>query len=66
VDAIATAHVGIVPQFYTGDMRPFAADRVVLDLVNHHFPSTRIWGFYDAAALPLDWQGYAFTQGRLP
>ncbi len=64
--AINALNVGIVPQHYGGNMQPFAADRVALDLVFRAFHSWRIEGFYDAAALPLDWSGYAFTQGRLP
>jgi len=63
---IAAANVRIIPQLYAGDMRPLAADRVALDLVAHSFPPARIFGFYDAAALPGRWEGYAFTQGRLP
>jgi hypothetical protein len=58
--------VRVIPQLYTGSMEPLAADRVALDLVLHSFRDERIFGFYDAAALPERWEGYAFTQGRLP
>jgi hypothetical protein len=71
--AIARANVRIIAQLYTGSMAPLAADRVALDLVLHSFPPARIFGFYDAATLtpepgaePSRWEGYAFTQGRLP
>ena len=66
VSAIHQAEVGIVPQHYTGSMEPVAADRVVLDLVRAGFYSTRLWGFYDGAHLPRRWEGYIFTEGRLP
>ena len=56
----------VVPQNYTGNMSPLAADRVALDLVEHGFTPTILRGFYDAAHLPERWDGFAFTQGRLP
>ena len=56
----------VVPSNYAGNMSPLAADRVALDLVEHGFTPTILRGFYDAAALPERWDGYAFTQGRLP
>jgi hypothetical protein len=64
--AIAAARVGIAPGFYEGDMTPLNAVDVVLDLCSHSFPPGRIVGMYDAARLPAEWSGYAFTQGRLP
>ncbi len=63
---IAAANVGVIASTYTGSMQPLAADRVALDLVTHSFPPAMLYGFYDAAVLPLEWSGYAFTQGRLP
>ena len=66
VRAINKLGVGIVPQHYGGNMQAFAADRVAIDLIARGFNLLAIQGFYDAARLPLDWQGYAFTQGRLP
>src|SRR4249920_1088062 len=66
VIAIAAANVGVIPQLYGGAGGTIqfqrAADRVALDLVEHSFPPARIFGFYDAAALPERWEGYAFTQ----
>lgn len=64
--SINARNVGVVPQHYGGSMQPFAADRVAIDLIARGFNLLAIQGFYDAAALPLDWSGYAFTQGRLP
>jgi len=64
--AINAARVHVVPQHYTGDMRPLAADRIAIDLIARGFDILRLWGFYDAASLPGRWEGFAFTQGRLP
>ncbi len=66
VRAINAANVHVVPQHYTGDMRPLAADRIAIDLLARGFDILRLYGFYDAAALPGRWEGFAFTQGRLP
>lgn len=58
--------IGVVPYHYLGDMSPCAADRVYADLAPYVRPPSYLWGFYDAALLPLHgWAGYAFTQGRL-
>ena len=66
VQAIVAANVEICPQAYTGDMRRYESDRVVLDLVKHGFPADRIHCFYDAAQVGHWWDGVLFTQGRLP
>lgn len=66
VRRVLDAKVRVVPQYYTGDMRPFAQDVAMKDLIRRGFPISSISGFYDAAALPLEWDGFAFTQGRLP
>lgn len=55
-----------VPQAYTGTMQAFDAVDVAADLAFHSFPPRAVKIFYDAAQLPVAWQGYAFTQGRLP
>lgn len=47
-------------------MEPFAPDVAVKDLIARGFPPNIISGCYDARLLPLWWNGYAFTQGRLP
>jgi hypothetical protein len=66
VAAVLKARIRVVPQAYTGDMRPIAQDAALRDLLRRGFPETSISLFYDAAALPLDWDGFAFTMGRLP
>jgi hypothetical protein len=65
VAAVIAANVGVVPQFYRGDMSPLTPG-VILDLLLAGIPGDRLMGFYDAAALPYRWHGYAFSQGRLP
>lgn len=54
------------PQFYKGDMTPFAADRAFRNAIKGGVPVDRLIGCYDAAALPDGWYGYGFIQGRLP
>jgi hypothetical protein len=66
VAAVLAARIRVVPQAYTGDMRPIAQDAALRDLLRRGFPETSISLFYDAAALPLEWAGFAFTMGRLP
>ena len=38
----------------------------ILDLLMSGFPAERIDGFYNAAALPYRWRGFAFTMATLP
>lgn len=59
-------HIRVCPQYFTGSMKPWAQDRAFMDLVQRGFPPSLISGCYDAAILPEWWDGYAFTQGRLP
>ena len=66
VMAILRAKVRIVPQYYGGNMQPFAQDRCYRDLLVLGFHESLITGFYDAAALPAYWDGFAFAMGRLP
>jgi hypothetical protein len=47
-------------------MSPRAEDQVLRNLTRRGFPETSVSLFYDAAALPRDWDGFAFTAGRLP
>lgn len=62
---LRTRGLWYVPQLYKGDMTA-QPQCPVLDLVAVGFPAGRIVGFYDAAALPYKWTGFAFTQARLP
>ena len=66
VKAILGLKIRVVPQAYTGDMQDFAEDQVLRDLLRRGFPEASISLFYDAADVPLGWNGFAFTQGRLP
>jgi hypothetical protein len=67
VAAVTSAKVRVVPQCYDGDMTQvwdtLAAAR---DLTKRGFLDAIITPFYDAAKLPEYWNGFAFTQGRLP
>lgn len=65
VEAITDTKVVTTPQMYTGSMVPLAHD-VTIDLLIHGFSGTLLDGMYDAAALPFNWRGFGFTQGRLP
>jgi hypothetical protein len=73
VQEIIKLGIRVVPQYYGGptqanpqDMQPFAPDMVFRDLLDRGFPSGLISGFYDAAILAHYWDGFAFTQQRLP
>lgn len=66
VKRIIELKVRVVPQYYWGLMEPFAADVGLKDLLKRGFPESLVTGFYDAANLPVGWDGFAFTQGRLP
>lgn len=66
VRGVLGCRVRLVPQAYTGDMRRFAEDATLRNLTRRGFPEGVISLFYDAADLPLGWDGYAFTMGRLP
>ena len=64
--AIAAANVSIQPQAYRGNMEPFDVVDVYRNLVAHGFPPAQVEIMYDAAHLPPEWSGAAFTMGRLP
>lgn len=58
--------IRVVPQYYKGNMDPVAQDVGLKDMLAAGFPYQLVTGFYDAADLPLfNWDGYAFTMGRL-
>lgn len=61
---IASWNVTLAPQFYRGDMTPLPHSPVI-DLLIAGFPGARIDGMYNAADLPYNWRGCAFTQGAL-
>lgn len=66
VTGVLACKVRIVPQYYLGDMSPVAQDVGLKDMLSAGFPASLVTGFYDAAALPAFWDGFAFTMGRLP
>lgn len=66
IDLVIRERIRVVPQYYLGNMAPVAADRAALEFVKRGVPASQVSGFYDAAALPIAWDGWAFTQGRLP
>ena len=59
--------VYVAPAMYDGLMQPHRHD-VTQDLLimPPAFAGNFVVGMYDAAVLPYRWQGFAFTQGRLP
>lgn len=58
--------VKLIPQAYDGAMKPFDSLGVVRELVNYGFYEQLIYPFHDAAELRRGWDGFAFTQQRLP
>lgn len=63
---VLAARIRVVPQWYKGNMEPVAEDVGLKDMLARGFPTQSVTGFYDAANLPFNWNGFAFTQGRLP
>lgn len=66
VKRVLACKVRLVPQAYTGPMAATDTLAVARDLTKRGIPDSIISPFYDAAKLPLYWDGFAFTQGRLP
>lgn len=66
VQSVVAAHVRLVPQCYLGNMQPVDALAAARDLTSRGVPDALISPFYDAAHLPIGWDGFAFTMGRLP
>jgi len=58
--------IRICPQLFGGAMEPFDVDYVRDDLESRGWPRSSISLMHDASKLGRGWQGYAFTQGRLP
>lgn len=57
----------IVPQCYNGAMTEVWDTFAMAKYLNDYgLPFASVRPFYDAAHLPAWWDGYAFTQGRLP
>ena len=66
VSRILAARVRVVPQAFHGNMARVESDQVLRDLTRRGFPESSVSIFYDAAALGHNWDGFAFTEGRLP
>lgn len=66
IERVLACRVRVVPQAFTGSMVRRESDVVKADVVRRGFPENIVSVFYDAAQLGLDWDGYAFTMGRLP
>ncbi len=67
VAEVINRKVRLVPQCYWWDMSATIDTLAVArDLTKRGFPDSLISPFYDAAKLPLSWDGFAFTAGRLP
>jgi len=63
---VLACRVRLVPQCFVGNMARRESDIVLRDLTRRGFPESVISMFYDAANLGADWDGFAFTMGRLP
>lgn len=66
VEEVVRLKIRVVPQCYLGDMQPVCTLAGARDLTVRGFPDSLITPFYDAARLPIGWDGFAFTMGRLP
>lgn len=69
VQTVITSRVRVVPQAYYGSMAPgqvYDSLATARDLTKRGIPDKMISPFYDGAQLPAFWEGWAFTQGRLP
>ena len=62
--------IRVVPQCYWPDpvttLKPVDTLVVARDLTKMGLPDALITPFYDAGHLPVAWDGFAFTMGRLP
>jgi hypothetical protein len=66
VKRILACRVRLVPQAFVGNMQRRESDIVLRDLTRRGFPESSVSIFYDSAQLGADWDGFAFTAGRLP
>jgi hypothetical protein len=66
VEALVARKVRVVPQCYWGNMVQVCTLTAARDLTKRGVPDSLITPFYDAADLPVGWDGFAFTMGRLP
>lgn len=66
VARLLACKVRIVPQTFYGNMQRIEGDQVLRDLTRRGFPENIVSLFYDGAQLGAEWDGFAFTMGRLP
>lgn len=66
VTAINSLGVYVCIELCAGDMTPHPEGFATLPMLRAGFDPLWLYGVYDAKNLPYDWQGVAFTQGRLP
>jgi hypothetical protein len=67
VQGVLNAKVRVVPQCYDAPMaNVWCPLEMARDLTKRGFPDALVSPFHDAARLPKWWQGFAFTQQRLP
>jgi len=66
VSQITALKVRVVPQAFIGSMARVESDITLRDLLDRGFTAGQVSIFYDAAQLGVNWDGYAFTEGRLP
>lgn len=65
-ESIVKLKFRVVPQCYTGNMETVDTLTAARDLTRRGIPDSLVTPFYDAARLPVGWDGFAFTMGRLP
>ena len=66
VTSMVALKIRAVPQCFVGNMERRESSAMVADLVARGWPFTSVSPFLDASQLGHDWEGYAFTEGRLP
>lgn len=67
INAIVATKTRVVPQLYNGAMTVhYDSLAEVRKWIAYGVPQAQVSPFYDAANAPAFWDGYAFTQGRLP
>lgn len=67
---IVRLKIRVVPQCYwphpTRTLQPVDTLAGARDLTSRGIPDSLVTPFYDAGSLPVAWDGFAFTMGRLP
>jgi len=66
VKEVVSAHVGVFPQSYLGNMSPVDPDLVRADLVERGLRRADVCVVYNAAHVPTHWDGIAFRFDQLP